>query len=137
MDKSNIRELLKSYYRYEKQIRYLDDEIAKLEARATKKTQTITKDPNTTPINNPRPSKVEKNALKLVDLKEKRDQVRQLYGACETLLKSVRPHQRYMIKCCICNCMSYKDFARREGLQVYHVKKKVDEILTGMEGVDL
>ena len=128
-----VKQLLGKYYRYKEQIEYLDREIEKLETRATKRTQTFTPDPNTTPINNPRPSKVEKNAIKVVELEEKKKDVQTLLDTADKLLDSLMYRRKYLVKCVICNGMKIKDFAKREGLPVKRaeeqLKKAMDQLV--------
>ena len=137
MERDDIKYLLANYYRYKEQIQYLNEQIEKLEARATKRTQTFTPDPNTTPIDNPRPSKVEKNAIKIVELKETRDAKQKLLDAAEKLRGSLRPHQRYLIDCVISNKMPIAKFAKKENVTPSSVKQELALVLKRLEKVEI
>ena len=137
MERDDIKYLIKNYYRYQDQLKYLTEQIEKIEARATKITASYSQDPGRAPITNPKPSKVEKNAIKIADLKEKRDQVQRLIDSTDQLLSHLRPHQKYLLKCCISNGMKPEQFAKREGMKTETVKQNINTILSRLEKVDI
>jgi hypothetical protein len=115
MDRSEIEYLFKNYYRYTSQRESLLEQIEVLTARATKITASF--DPEkvgTAPRDNPRPSKVELYAIKIVKAKEKVKQLDMLIGAGDEMFSALRPHQRYLVRCIVCNGMKPEEFSQKE-----------------------
>lgn len=136
MEREDIIQLLKGYYRYKETIQRLQEKIAILETRATKTTATYDPNKGNVPKDNPKPSKIEKNAIKLAEAKELISQYETLVNAADNLLNVLRPHQRYLIRCIVCNGMSEKEFAKREGLKsVQSVKITLNKIYKKLETV--
>jgi len=136
MEKQDIEYLFKRYYVYIQQRDALLEQIEKLEAKATKITQSF--DANkvgSEPINNPKPSKVERFAVKIVEAQTKVDQLNTLIGAAEDLFKVLRPHQRYLVKCIVCNGMKIEDFSRKEGIKPSTVNINLSKIYKKLENV--
>lgn len=136
MEKKDIEYLFRRYYVYIQQRDALLEQIAKLEAKATKITQSF--DANkvgSEPIDNPRPSKVERFAVKIVEAQKKVEQLNTLISAAEDLFKALRPHQRYLVKCVVCNGMKIEDFSRKEGIKPTTVNANLSKIYKKLENV--
>lgn len=136
MERNDIEYLLKNYYRYTQQRQQLLDQIEALTAKATKITASF--DPekvSAAPRDNPKPSKVERYAIKIVNAKDKVKQLDQLISATDELLQSLRPHQRYLLKCVVSNGMKPEEFAKREGIHKNTVKTNLDKIYKKLETV--
>lgn len=137
MERSEIEYLFKNYYRYTQQRDALMEQVEDLMAKATKITPNF--DPEkvgSAPITNPKPSKVEKYAVKIVNAKEKIRQLEILIGGADELFKALRPHQKYLVKCCVCNGMKPEDFSAREGIKPLSVKHNLDAIYKKLEALD-
>lgn len=117
MDREDINQLLKGYYRYKESMQRLQEKVAILETRATKVTATYDPNKGNIPKNNPKASRVEKNAIKIAEAKEQIEQYEKLITITDDLLRVLRPHQRYLIKCIVANGMTEKEFAKREGIK--------------------
>jgi hypothetical protein len=136
MDRADIKQLLEGYYRYKEGAEKLRAKVEILEAQATKKTASYDPNKGSIPKDNPKPSKVERNAIKIAEAKEQIEQLEMLVAAADDLLSHLKPHQRYLIRCIVSNKMSEKEFAKREGLKsVQSVKITLDKIYKKLETV--
>ena len=134
--REEIEYMLKNYFRWKKQRDNLQEQVERFEAIATKMTPSYDPNKGNVPIDNPKSSKVEKNAIKIAEAKEKIEQLTKLIDATDELLRALRPHQRYLLKCCVANGMDPKDFARREGLKnPAQVKVTIKKLLDKLENV--
>lgn len=136
MEKADIEYLFKRYYIYVQQRDALLEQIAKLEAKATKISPSF--DANKAgapPITNPKPSKVERYAIKIVEAQKKVDQLEQLIAAGDRLFKALRPHQRYLVRCVVCNGMKPEEFSKREGIAPATVRLNLSKIYKKLENV--
>jgi hypothetical protein len=134
MDRAEIEYLFKNYYRYSTQRESLKEQIEILTARATKITASFDAEKiSAAPRDNPKPSKVERYAIKIVNAKEKIKQLDSLIAVGDNLFASLRPHQRYLVRCVVCNGMKPEDFSRREGIKPLTVKHNLDAIYKKLE----
>ena len=135
-ERNEIEQLLSNHYVYESKIKKLSEQIEILEARATKKTTSYSQDQGSTPITNPKPSKVEKNAIKLAECKKIKEDFERLYDYSTRMYHELRPHQRYMIRCVKANKIPYKEFAKQQELKPAHVKSNVDRCVKRLASMD-
>lgn len=136
MERSDIEYLLKNYFRYQQQRESLQNNIDILTARATKISPSF--DPQkygSIPRDNPKPSKVEACAIKIINAQEKIKQVDVLIAAGDDLFKHLRPYQRYLLKCVVCNGMTPEQFAKREGIKPGTVKHNLENIYKKLESI--
>ena len=117
MDREDINQLLEGYYRYKGAVERLQEKIAILEAQATKISPSYDPNKGNIPKNNPKASKIEKYAVKIAEAKDQIEQYEKLITITDNMLKTLRPHQRYLIRCIVSNKMDLKEFAKREGIK--------------------
>ena len=137
MNRSEIEYLFKNYYRYKQQRESLAEQVETLMARATKITPNF--DPEkvgSVPFSNPKPSKVERYAVKIVTAKDKIRQLDMLIEACDDLFKALRPHQKYLVKCMVCNGMKPEEFSAREGIKPLSAKHNLEAIYKKLEALE-
>ena len=117
MDREDVNQLLQGYYRYKDAVDSLKTKLEILEAQATKVTPSYDPNKGNIPKNNPKSSKIEKNAIKIAEAKDQIEKYERLISITDNMLKTLRPHQRYLIKCIVSNKMDFKQFAKREGIK--------------------
>jgi DNA-binding CsgD family transcriptional regulator len=135
MDRADIKQLLEGYYRYKEGAEKLRAKVEILEAQATKKTASYDPNKGSIPKDNPKPSKVERNAIKIAEAKEQIEQLEMLVAAADNLLSHLKPHQRYLVRCLVCNGMKPEEFSRREGIKPLTVKVNLEKIYKKLETV--
>lgn len=135
MQREDINQLLKGYYRYKDTVERLKAKVEILEAQATKVTPSYDANKGNIPKDNPKSSKVEANAIKIAEAKQLIEQYERLIAAADDLLRALRPHQRYLIRCIVCNNMDVSTFAKREGLTTQTVKTNLRKIYQKLEAV--
>jgi len=137
MERQDIEHLLKNYFKYQQKKESLLNNIDILTARATKITSTFDAEKiGSMPRDNPKPSKVEIYAIKIVHAKETIKQLELLISEGDRLFKVLRPYQRYLVKCVVCNGMKPEQFAKREGIKPGTVKHNLDNIYKKLEQIE-
>lgn len=137
MERSDIEYLFKNYYRYTSQKEALQEQIEILAARATKITASFDAEKvSAAPRDNPKPSKVERYAIKIVNAKEKIRQLDLLISTTDKLFNALKPHQRYLVRCVVCNSMKPEDFSRKEGIKPATITQNLDKIYKKLETVE-
>ena len=137
MERDVIIPLLRNYYRYIQQRESLQEQIDNLMTRATKITPNF--DPEkvgSVPFSNPKPSKVELYAVKIVSAQKKIEQLDMLISEGEKLFKVLRPHHKYLVKCILCNGMPPEEFSKREGIKPQTVKANLEKIYKKLEEIE-
>lgn len=134
MDREDVNQLLQGYYRYKDAVDSLKTKLEILEAQATKVTPSYDPNKGNIPKNNPKSSKIEKNAIKIAEAKDQIEKYERLISITDNMLKTLRPHQRYLIKCIVSNKMDFKQFAKREGIKnPQTVKNNLEKIYQKLE----
>lgn len=136
MERSEVEYIFRNYYRYQKDLEKLKEQVIRWDAAATKITPTYSKDIPTGPRNGPPTSKIEKYAIRIARGKEKIQQLQQLIAAGDRLFAALRPHQRYLVKQILCNGMKPKEFAKQERIHVNTVNANLEKIYTKLEAVE-
>lgn len=136
MDKSDAERIFKNYYRYKDRRDALMEQIEVLTARATKITPNFDPDKvGSAPFTNPKPSKVERYAIKIVSAREQIKKLNILLSAGDELFDALRPHQRYLVRCMVCNGMSAETFAKQADIKPLTAKKNLEKIYKLLEKV--
>ena len=129
MTRDDVKLLISNYYRYKNQIHYMEVQIEFWRSKAAKITASYSQDAGSTPINNPKSSKVEEYAVMIADYEEKLSQIKRLAAAVEEYFSMLSSHQVYLVKCLICNHMSYKEFAVKNHMKTESVRRNLYRIL--------
>lgn len=136
MERADAERIFKNYYPFISRRDGLMEQIEVLTARATKITPNF--DPEkvgSVPFTNPKPSKVERYAVKIVSAKEQIRQLEIIINAGDELFGALRPHQKYLVKCMVCNGMTAEVFAKQAGIKPISAKKNLDKIYKILEKV--
>ena len=136
MERADAERIFKNYYPFKARRDGLLEQIEVLTTRATKITPNFDPDKvGSVPFSNPKPSKVERYAIKIVSAREQIRQLEIMIDAGDELFNALRPYQRYLVKCMVCNGMKAEDFARQAGIKPLTAKKNLDTIYKRLENV--
>lgn len=135
MNREDATYLFKNYYRYKKDLEGLQEKVARMEAAATKITPNFTPDLPPGPRTGPPTSKVEKYAIRITMAREQIETLEKLIKTTDDMFAILRPHQKYLIKCIVCNGMTIKDFANRNKMHPNTIRVNLNSIYKRLESV--
>ena len=135
MTKEDATYLFKNYYRYKRDLETLKEKVERMEASATRITPNFSPDMAPTGAGRPPKNRVEQYAIRIVMAREKIENLEQLITMTDKMFALLRPHQKYLVKCILCNGMKIREFANREKLHPNTVRMNLDKIYKRLEKV--
>lgn len=136
MERTDAERIFKNYYPFKARRDGLLEQIEVLTTRATKITPNFDPDKvGSVPFSNPKPSKVERYAIKIVSAREQIRQLEIMINAGDELFNALRPYQRYLVKCMVCNGMSPEAFAKQAEIKPLTARRNLDKIYKKLETV--
>lgn len=135
MTREDANRLFATYYKHKKDLEDLKEKVERMRAAATKITPNFTPDLPPGPRTGPPTSKVEKYAIRITMAQETIKNLELMINATDDMFDVLRPHQKYLVKCILCNGMTIKDFAKREKLHPNTVRMNLDKIYKRLETV--
>ena len=123
----NIRKDLYHYKDNKRMIKQLDDDIAIFRARAEKITPTYSNDKGGFSLEVH--SKVEDNAIKIIELENRQQLYINRVKRADAFLKTLKPYQRTLIRYNLIDHIPYKLLARKEKTTVQNISKIINKAL--------
>ena len=125
----NIRKDLYHYKDNKRMIKQIDDDIAIFRARAEKITPTYSNDKGGFSLEVH--SKVEDNAIKIMELEKRKQTYIRRIDRADAFLKTLKPYQRSLIRYNLIDHIPYKLLARKEKTTIQNISKIINKILQG------
>ena len=124
----DLRHELYKYRENKKRITFLLEKIEYLRAKAEKITPTLSDDgPGSFTGNSD--SKVERNAIKIIETEKELELIRIKISWCDDFLQSLKPYQRYIVKMAIVNHIPNTALAKREKTTVKNIDRIIEKAL--------
>ena len=123
----NIRQDLYHYKRNKRKQRELEEKIELLRAKAEKVTPTYSDDKSG--FTNEVRSKVEDNAIKIVELEDQLKITSLYVKNASDFLDSLKPYRRNIVRSCIVDHIPYSTVAKREKTTVQNIAKIVNKAI--------
>jgi hypothetical protein len=122
-----IRQDLYYYKQNKRKVQDIKDKIEYLRAKAEKITPTYSNDKGGFSLEVH--SKVEDNAIKILEMEDELKTVDERITRVDKFLGTLKPYQRYIVRSCIIDHVPYHLVARKENTSTRNIAKIIDKTL--------